>query len=379
VCWPEVGSTTTLGTLTKERLRRPPLRVQLTVLYAGLFLFLVAAVLGVSSLLVDHTSQAVPGERGAPPPSGDAGFASGHDFNFNVGPAIVGLLAVLLALWLAWLIAGRFLRPLRQMNATAQKISATNLHQRLGIDGPDDELSELGRTLDDLFARLEASFESQRHFVANASHELRTPLAGQRTLLQVALADPDATSAELRAACEEALQLGGQQERLIDALLTLATSERGLEVREESDLADLAEHVLVSRTEEARRRNLHIEPKLARAQVVGDPRLIESLVTNLVDNALRHNTRGGTIEVVTRSVGGRANLFVSNTGPVVRAQEMDRLFQPFQQVGAERVRTATGHGLGLAIVKAIAEAHGAKITARPRPQGGLDVEVAFVA
>jgi signal transduction histidine kinase len=363
------------GVVTKEHLRRPPLRVQLTVLYAGLFLFLVAAVLGASGLLVGSRAQVARVKRGASPSPGRGGFFSAH--HFNVGPAIVGLLAVLVALWLAWLIAGRFLRPLREMNATAQKISVTNLHQRLGIAGPDDELSELGRTLDDLFGRLEASFQSQRHFVANASHELRTPLAGQRTLLQVALADPDATTAELRAACEEALQLGDQQEQLIDALLTLATSERGLEEREASDLAELVEHVLVSRTDEAERRGLHIEPKLVEAQVLGDARLIDSLVANLVDNALRHNGPGGTIEVVTRSVGGQAHLFVSNTGPVVPPEDIDRLFQPFQQVGSERVRNATGHGLGLAIVQAIAEAHGAKITARPRPEGGLDVDVSF--
>jgi signal transduction histidine kinase len=361
--------------VTRDRLRRPPLRVQLTVLYAGLFVFLVAAVLGVSGLLVGRSVRAAPGKRGAPTSAVGGGFFSVH--HFDVGPAIVGLLAVLVALWLAWLIAGWFLRPLREMNATAHEISATNLHQRLGLDGPDDELSELGRTLDDLFGRLEASFESQRHFVANASHELRTPLAGQRTLLQVALADPDATSTELRAACEEALALGDQQEQLIDSLLTLATSERGLEEREASNLASLTEHVLISRTEEAERRGLHIESNLAEAQVVGDPRLIASLVANLVDNALRHNAPGGTIEVVTRSAGGRANLFVSNTGPVVPPEDIGRLFQLFQQVGAERVRNATGHGLGLAIVQAIAKAHGAKVTARPRPEGGLDVDVAF--
>ena len=362
--------------VTKDHLRRPPLRVQLTVLYAGLFIFLVAAVLGVSGLLVGRSIQAAPAKRGAPSSVARGGFFSVH--HFNVGPAVVGLLAVLVALGLAWLIAGRFLRPLREMNATAKEISANNLHQRLGLDGPDDELSELGRTLDDLFVRLEASFESQRHFVANASHELRTPLAGQRTLLQVALADPAASATELRAACEEALALGDQQERLIDALLTLATSERGLEEREAFDLGGLVERALTSRSEEAERRSLHIEVNLAEAQVIGDPRLVECLVANIVDNALRHNISGGAIEVATRSVGGRANLFVSNTGPVVPPEDIGRLFQLFQQVGAERVRNATGHGLGLAIVQAIAKAHGAKVTARPRPEGGLDVDVAFV-
>ena len=353
--------------LTKDRIRRPPLRVQLTVLYAGLFVVLVAAVLGVSGLLVGHSVQVAP--RGSKASPVVQGFFAVH--HFNVGPAIVGLIVGLVALWLAWLIAGRFLRPLRDMNATAKEISATNLHRRLGVDGPDDELSELGRTLDDLFGRLEASFESQRHFVANASHELRTPLAGQRTLLQVALADPDASSTELRAACEEALELGDQQERLIDALLTLATSERGLE--------EITENALNSRLEEAERRGLHIEANLVKVQAVGDLRLIESLVANLVDNALRHSLSGGSIEVATRSVGGRASFSISNTGPVIRPEDVDRLFQPFQQIGTERVRQGAGHGLGLAIVRAISAAHGATITARPRSGGGLDVEVAFTA
>ena len=361
--------------LTKDRIRRPPLRVQLTVLYAGLFVVLVAAVLGVSGLLVRHSVQVAP-RRSLASPVVQGFFAVHH---FNVGPAIVGLIVGLVALWLAWLIAGRFLRPLRDMNATAKEISATNLHQRLGVDGPEDELSELGRTLDDLFGRLEASFESQRHFVANASHELRTPLAGQRTLLQVALADPDASSTELRAACEEALQLGDQQERLIDALLTLATSERGLEEQEVLDLKEITENALNSRLEEAERRGLHIEANLVKVQAVGDLRLIESLVANLVDNALRHSLSGGSIEVATRSVGGRASFSISNTGPVIRPEDVDRLFQPFQQIGTERVRQGAGHGLGLAIVRAIFAAHGATITARPRSGGGLDVEVAFTA
>lgn len=261
------------------------------------------------------------------------------------------------------------------MNTAAQEISATNLHQRLGLDGPQDELTELGRTLDDLFGRLEASFESQRHFVANASHELRTPLAGQRTLLQVALADPGASTEDLRAACEEALQLGEQQERLIDSLLTLATSERGVEQREPFDLGKLAETVLLGRRQEAERRGIHIDAALDRAPAVGDPRLVESLVANLLDNALRHNMTGGKIEITTTSVEGAGSMAVSNTGPAVPPDEVERLFQPFQQIGSERVRHAGGHGLGLAIVRAIAQAHGAKITARARPDGGLDVEV----
>jgi signal transduction histidine kinase len=207
--------------LTMKHLRRPPLRVQLTALYAGLAMAVVAAVLLATGQLYRSEVGAAPNGRGAAPQS------SAH--HFDAGPAVIGLAAVLIAVVVAWWLAGRFLRPLRTMTATAQEISATDLHRRLGLQGPDDELTELGRTLDDLFARLEASFQAQRNFVANASHELRTPLAGQRTLLQVALADPYASTADLRAACQEALALEHQQERLINALLTLATGENGIE------------------------------------------------------------------------------------------------------------------------------------------------------
>lgn len=276
-------------------------------------------------------------------------------------------------------LAGRFLRPLRAIATTAQEISATNLHRRLDLRGPEDELTNLGATLDGLFARLEASFEAQRRFVANASHELRTPLAGQRTLLQVALADPEADTASLRGACEEALQVGDQQERLIDALLTLASSERGIESWEPFDLARIAGDVLSSRRHEAGRRQIRISADLAPAPVLGDPRLVESLTANLVDNALRYNYPAGTIEISTAlKEGGEASLTVRNTGPIVPPEEIDRLLQPFQRIGSERLRRHTdGHGLGLAIVRAIAQAHDATLTVRPAPAGGLHIEVAF--
>jgi signal transduction histidine kinase len=359
--------------VSKERLRRPPLRAQLTVLYAGLVLALVAAVLGVSGLLVRHTTEAAP--RGQTQPSG-TGVAGGGR-SFDVGPAIVGLGAGLVALWLAWWIAGRFLRPLGAMNAAAREISATNLHRRLGVNGPSDELTELGRTLDELFARLEASFESQRRFVANASHELRTPLAGQRTLLQVALADPDASSDELRAACEAALQLGEQQERLIGGLLTLATSERGIEQRETFDLGQVARAVLADRRREADQRSVRINANLDRALAVGDAGLVASLVANLVDNALRHNVAGGDVDISTSSDDVAARLTVSNSGPVLAPDQVERMLEPFQHAGRQRVRLDGGHGLGLAIVQAIAQAHGAALSARGRPGGGLTVEVVF--
>ena len=362
------------STLEDPRLRRYTLRVQLTLLYSGLGIALCAAVLGAAGLLVRRGSTANAGFPGV--------IASSHDGtvrHFEVGAALIFVVAVVVALALGWWLAGRLLRPLRTITATARDISATNLHQRLGLDGPDDELTELGKTLDDLFGRLEASFEAQRHFVANASHELRTPLAGQRTLLQVALADPGASVESFRAACEEAVQLGDQQERLIDALLTLATSERGVEQWRPFDLRQIAETVLVGRMQEAQRREIHIDTSLVAAPASGDPGLVERLVANLMDNALRHNITGGNVEVSTISAPGRTAITVSNTGPLVPPDQVERLFQPLRQIGSERVGRTDGHGLGLAIVQAIAQAHGAKIAARPRPEGGLEIQVTFTS
>jgi signal transduction histidine kinase len=354
-------------------LKRPVLRVQLTLLYLGLFIGLLAAVLLATGVLFHRSEMRAP--AGAAHVAPHAGAVRQFDF----GPALIALVAVAVALVVAWWLAGRFLRPLRAMTTTAQEISATNLHRRLSLDGPDDELTELGRTLDDLFGRLQASFASQRHFVANASHELRTPLAGQRTLLQVALADPDADAQSLRSTCEEALQLGTQQERLIDALLTLATSERGVERWEPFDLGEIAKSIVLSRQQEAERQGIHIDAALTETAATGDPSLVESLVANLVDNALRHNTTGGWVEISTTTRLGWATISVSNTGGVIPPDEVDRLFQPLQRLGDERIRLTDGHGLGLAIVRAIATAHGATLTARSRPEGGLNTEVSFPA
>jgi signal transduction histidine kinase len=275
------------------------------------------------------------------------------------------------SVFVGWVVSGRFLRPLRTMTATARDISASNLHRRLGPTGRNDELTVLAATLDDLFTRLEAAFEAQRRFVANASHELRTPLTAERTLLQVALADPDDEA--LRAACRDVLALGRDQERLIDALLTLASSEQGIERREPFDLAAVASGVLRTRSS----RDPRVVAALSAAPATGDPRLVESLVANLVDNALRHNVPGGTVEVATAAFDGRARIAVRNTGPVVPPDQVDRLFEPFQRLGGQRLRHTDGHGLGLAIVRAIATAHGASLTARARPAGGLEVEVIF--
>lgn len=283
----------------------------------------------------------------------------------------------LLSLALGWLVAGHVLRPLRAITAKARHISARNLHERLAIEGPDDEFKELGDTLDQLLARLEASFEAQRHFVANASHELRTPLTLERALLQLALADPGATTKSLRSACEEVLVSGAGQERLIEGLLTLASSERGLEERHPVDLAALARDALAASEAGATDAEVALSAEAHPAVALGDPHLAGRLVANLVENAVRHNKAGGWARVGTASVAGRAVLTVANTGPVIEPGELERLFQPFQRLAPQRSADGAGHGLGLAIVKAIAVAHDATITARARAEGGLEVKVSF--
>ncbi|MFI6297098.1 sensor histidine kinase [Nonomuraea sp. NPDC050790] len=288
------------------------------------------------------------------------------------GSALALALLVPLALALGWHVAGRFLRPLNAITATAEIISAGNLHRRLDLGEPADELTELGHTLDGLLARLQAAFDAQRNFVANASHELRTPLAGQRTLLEVALADPDADAGTLRAACQEALELGEHQERLVAALLTLATSERGVTRWEPVDLAEVAGGVLATRRDQAARAGVGVAVHLEPAPTTGDRGLLDSLVANLVDNAIRHNRPDGHVRITTRAEGARAVITVANTGPVIPDDQVGRLFQPFQKLGSGR---GGGHGLGLAIVDAVAQAHHATLVTGAPPDGGLSITV----
>jgi signal transduction histidine kinase len=263
---------------------------------------------------------------------------------------------------------------------TARKISAANMSERLAFGGPKDELRELADTFDELLGRLEASLLAHRRFAANASHELRGPLARQRTLIQVALADPDATAESLRAAHERVLVACAQQSEVIDALLTLARVQPGISKCEPVDLADLAGEVLPSREVEAARLGLKIQTVLRTAPSTGDPRLVECLISNLVDNALRHNVHGGWIEVQTETRAGRAIISVANTGDVVPASVIDELFQPFQRLAADRAdRHEESVGLGLSIVEAIAEAHDSILTVHPREEGGLYIESSFPA
>ncbi|GAA0924447.1 sensor histidine kinase [Nonomuraea longicatena] len=375
------------------RLPRRTVRFRLTLLYGGLFLASGAALLAVTYVLVKYAMDSTPVKAPAP---GDLGVRAdpGMGEMLSVLPPeevesqkaevlqqLVGASGIALALMsglsivLGWVVAGRTLGRIRTITATTRDISATNLHRRLALDGPADELKELGDTIDALLTRLEDAFRSQRRFVGNASHELRTPLNRQRVIGQVALADPEAGVESLRAAHERILVAGEQQARLLESLLTLSRGEAGLDVRDPFDLAALCQEVAGAREAEAAARGLVIRAQVGAAVASGHRALAERLVVNLVDNALRHNVPGGWVEVGVRTAAGSAVLTVENSGPLVPPDAVEGLFQPFQRMGA--ARTGEGLGLGLSIVQAVAAAHDAAVTAVARPGGGLSVTVAF--
>jgi signal transduction histidine kinase len=373
-------------------LPKPTVRLRLTILYAALFLISGAALLAITFVFTLHVgstvaattapvgvglttqqSQAVAESTRALLEAQDAS----HRQALLVASAIALGFMVVLSAGLGWIVAGRILDPLRTITAAARRISARSLHERLAMQGPDDEIRELADTFDALIARLEASFQSQLRFIANVSHELRTPLARQRVIGQVAIGDPQATVESLRTAHERVLAAGVEQEALIDALLTLARGEAGLSRRDSVDLAEVTKRVLDARDPEVKRRGLNVAVALSNTHAIGDPVLIERLVANLVDNALRHNVAHGRIQIATRAEDGTAVLRVINTGPVLPASAVERLFQPFQRLGPERTGHRDGAGLGLSIVRAIADAHGASVLATPQSAGGLAIEVRF--
>ncbi|OAI55290.1 hypothetical protein AYO48_03990 [Gaiella sp. SCGC AG-212-M14] len=279
------------------------------------------------------------------------------------------VVVIALAAILGWIVAGRALRPVHRITEAARAASDRNLSARVALRGPRDELHELAKTFDEMLDRLEAAFESHRRFIANASHELRTPLAVMRATVDVVLDNPTSTPAELRAMATDIRGAVDHEEQLIGALLILARNERGLTIHEEVDLATVAEDILDSVGLGDRRVHATLEP----AVISGDPVLVERLVANLVDNAIRYNDASGDIWISTRTVASRSHLTVTNTGPVISPADADRIFQPF-----ERLNDRTSHegfGLGLTIVASIAAVHGGIASARPRDDGGLSITV----
>ena len=401
----------------RSRHFRLPIRARLTALYAVLFLACGATMLAITYGLVDQTTRSesltlvLPDGTGvvvdvdldAAPPLGEP-EATGEGSALSspgldpaelrdraaqqhtqrmlalLGQSAIALgIMTLVSVVLGWIVATRALRPLRAITATTRRITAENLDERLSLDGPRDELTELGDTIDSLLTRLEGSFRAQRIFVANASHELRTPLARQRTVAQVALDDPGATIESLRAAHERVLAAGAQQEQIIDALLTLARGQAGVRSSEPVDLASLVRDCVAHSQSPAKQQNLTLDAKLSPASVVGDPRLIERLIANLLDNAIRYNRPGGSVHISTSTRNGIVELKITNTGDTVPEESVDALLEPFRRLDRVRTSHADGHGygLGLSIVHAIAEAHRATLDIQPQPGGGLCVSVAW--
>jgi signal transduction histidine kinase len=283
-----------------------------------------------------------------------------------------------LALVLGWLMAGRILRPLRTMIAAIQRISARNVHDRLTAAGPRDELKDLSDTVDGLLHRLETALDAHKRFVANAAHELRTPITLEHALIEETLTDRTATLPQYRSLVERLLELRQQQAAMLESLLTLAGSERGLSQRDHVDLSEIADRTVAAYRVAALQAGVRLDTRIESAWTNGDPALVERLVANLVDYAIAYNVPDGSVRVTTGVRAGRAVLTVANTGTPIPPDRVGDLFEPFQRL--DRTAGRTGHhGLGLSIVRAIATAHDATISSCPGPRGGLWIEVTFGA
>jgi signal transduction histidine kinase len=286
--------------------------------------------------------------------------------------AIMAAMAVLSGA-LGWFVAGRLLRPVSEITATARKVSNESLHERIALEGPDDELKQLADTFDSMLARLEAGFERQAAFVTNASHELRTPLSVIRTEADVTLADEADDPEALRRSLAVVREAGEHSERLIDALLTLARAGREDHPRVEVDLSELVRHL----TEDTDLHGLQLELTLGPARVLGDPQLLRTMAANLIDNAVRHNSTDGWIEIRTESAGRHARLEISNSGALITADDAGSLTDPFRQL--RPARTGEGLGLGLSIAASVAQAHGGQLAVSPLERGGLRVSISLPA
>ncbi len=401
-----------------KRLRRRTIRLRLTLIYSGLFLLAAAMVLAftyvfvvrglstsagktVSTASVSAAEAKLRGQCGkveAAAKNGllpayqkglltkceqgfsqgvKAGAASQRDVAVHqlliyslAGLGLMGLLSGVVG----WLVAGRALRPVHAITGAARRASEENLGERLALAGPDDELKELADTYDAMLARLDAAFASQRRFVANASHELRTPLTVMRTAIDVTLAKPDRTPAQLEDMAAEVAAAVDRAEALIEALLTLARSDRGQVSREQADLAVLAEDAVDAAGPAIRAGSLRLETALTAAPTHGDLVLLDRMVANLVDNAVRHNQPGGWIQVATGLRGDAVYLAVTNGGPAIEPDLAALLFEPFRRL-CDPAAGPAGAGLGLSIVRSVAVAHHGDVIARARPAGGLDVSV----
>ncbi|WP_155371340.1 sensor histidine kinase [Catellatospora vulcania] len=378
-----------------SRWRRPgrTVRLRFTLLYASVFLASGIGLLVLTNLLASaKNTQVAPGQfPPAPQPDLTAAQEQIHDLQARladveavqsrrllVGSLIALVVMGLVSLLLGRLISGRVLRPLRTITAATRRISAENLHERLAVDGPADEVKDLADTVDGLLARLEASFAAQRRFVANASHELRTPLATMRASLDVAEAKPEPVPAQTAVLAGRVRTELDRVDRLLDGLLALARAQHGaLADQAPVALGDLAGQALAARAADIQARRLTaVAAGIAqRAWTEGNVTLLARMAQNLVDNAVLHNQDGGWLRVAVAATDGMVELVVESGGPALEQAQVDRLASPFQRLGADRVGSDDGSGLGLSIVAAVAEAHGGRLELRARPAGGLRATV----
>jgi len=393
-------------------LARPTVRLRLAAIYTGVFLVVGIALIAITysllsqqlnSLLSQQLNPFAPASTiqptGSPGPSvstvhiwivygpGQEAELIAHQravtlHQLVVQAAIALALTTALAAAVGWFASARALRPLRSVTATAHRLSQRNLDERIALRGPRDEIKELADTFDEMLGRLAAAFDAQRRFVANASHELRTPLTRLRALIDVSLADPDADAAALRAMAERVQAAAEDQERLIDGLLTLAQGERGLDRAQPIDLADLVTSVLPATA--SRHPGPHqpqVLTELGPAATAGDRDLLARLVANLIDNALSYNIADGWVRIRTGYQDGQATLQVTNTGPVLPAEVVPTLLEPFRRQLPDRTSTSTrrGSGLGLSIVAAITDAHGGTLDLAAQDGGGLQITVRLPA
>ncbi|GAA3830908.1 ATP-binding protein [Sphaerisporangium flaviroseum] len=382
--------------------RHPSIRLRLTLVYAVVLVATCAGLLALNYALLyqslyDNIHDPTPAEMAAmiedPPQAADPSALEQKVSAYRIDQAVIARLradtllntagtsaiglgvTAMLGLGVSWVVAGRMLRPLRTLTAATRRISQDRLHERVALTGPRDELKELADTFDEMVARLEASFSSQRRFVADASHELRTPLAIVRTGAEVLLAKRESTPAQWEAMAHRVLTAADRAERLLDGLLALARSDSGVIAREPYDLAVAAAVAVSEADDEAERAGLNVTTDLRPVPVDGDPVLLERLVRNLVDNAIRYNRPGGWIDVTVGGLEDRAVVTVRNSGDDIPPAEVDRLFEPFQRLVSDRVAGSRSTGLGLAIVRSIVHAHDGTVTAAPNPEGGLTVAI----
>jgi signal transduction histidine kinase len=369
---------------------RWPVRMRLTVLFAVSFLAAGAVLVSVTYFLVSRSL-----ERGIPqfavrlpstvtPGAGDEEAARqvrgaieayrDDTLSSMLTWSLVALAgALVLAAGLGWLLAGRAMRPLQQVTETARRVADRSLHERIALSGPDDEVRELADTFDAMLERLDRSFDAQRRFVANASHELRTPLAVNRTVLEVAAGDAGASD-DLRRLAPLLLATNERSERLVEGLLTLARSEQRLDEKTPIDLRDVAAVAVEQEMAGIGKVHASLHP----GPVAGSPVLLERMVVNLVQNAVRHGGPDAAVWITTGRWQDHAVLQVENTGTVLRPYEVDGLFEPFRR-GEGRTSSSNGLGLGLSIVRSVVRAHGGTVTAQPRDGGGLVVRVELPA